>query len=50
MAKKHRFEDTGENVDTKCPLVAILKIEFAQLGSHFNGIFRDESFKLGLTE
>ena len=36
--------------NTKCPLVAILKIEYAQSGSHFERIFRDDSFEIGLAE
>ena len=53
MARKHRFEDTGEKCDfydTKPPLVAILKIKYAQSDSHFERVFQDESFEVGLAE
>ena len=36
--------------DTKCPLAAILKIAFAQSGIHFERVFQDDSFEIGLTE
>ena len=44
-ARKHHVIYTTQNV-----LAAIFKIEYAQLGSHFDKNVLDESFKIGLAE